>query len=99
MSTRFNVGPGLHEEDRLVLTRMARVMGVSVSDFIAWAVNQAIDPGMADILLAREFKPPCKPLEAKPLCKAKGCDKAQHARGFCAAHYENAYRTNVWEAA
>lgn len=95
MATRFCIGGGLHEDDRVVLARVAAAFGVTVSDFIAWAVDQAIDPGLAEIVTARDFKLPRKPL-CKPTCKSPGCTDAQHARGLCPRHYEHAYRTNEW---
>lgn len=97
MPARFFIGGALHEHDRLVLARAAAAFGVSVSDFIAWAVDQAIDPGMADVLLARDYKPPLE--EPKAICAVPGCEAVVHARKLCTRHVQRAYRTNEWAAA
>lgn len=96
MPARFFIGGALHERDRLVLARAAAAFGVSISDFIAWAVDQALDPGIADVLLARDFALPDP--EPKPLCTSPGCEAPIHARGLCTRHVQRAYRTNEWAA-
>lgn len=90
MTAEFFCGHRLPERDRIMIGRLARAFGVSVSTYIAWAVRQSVDAGTRAAVMAKDFQPPPEPRPEK--CSVDECPWPQKAIGLCSAHLSQHYR-------